>query len=124
MTLWLFAVIPIRAPAATSSHIIRAAIKVFLDPGGPWIDSTPVSFGAIRKAAWSLGEHDTFAKGRECFGPSHGKTCKPGGCWFADLSTIFSRRLFLDFHFLADGPHQRLRDRNNGDSIAVQPRRA
>ncbi len=48
ITLWLCAVMPTRAPLRSSSTITAAAVKVFPDPGGPWMHSVvSSSFAAI-----------------------------------------------------------------------------
>ena len=54
ITLWLFAVMPTRFPAASSRTIIRAPVYVFPAPGGPWMASVPASScSTIRRAASS-----------------------------------------------------------------------
>ena len=37
MTLWLVAVTPTRLPSSVRATIIRAAVQVLPEPGGPWI---------------------------------------------------------------------------------------
>lgn len=48
ITLWLTAVTPTRFPVLASSTMTRAPLKVFPDPGGPWIGRT----------SWSSAEEE------------------------------------------------------------------
>ena len=51
MTLWLVLVIPTRLPADSSEQIIRAAVKVLPEPGGPWIARVVWSRASARRRA-------------------------------------------------------------------------